>query len=96
MTPRELRDEIAVATANRRVQIARDVSLAWHMANFGIAAYVGTLPDLDALLRRVNAGPRKSSELNLEAALIGEQLGVPMRPISEAAKRALLKLSKES
>lgn len=95
MTPRELRDEIAVAAEKRRDDSVRDLSLAWHAASFGIAAYVGKLPELSTVIGWVTAP--KSERLTpaaqkAQVALLSEKLGIPIMPISEEAKQALLRM----
>ncbi len=95
MTPRELRDEVAVAEAMQRDESVRDLALAWHVATFGIAAYVGKLPELSTLVNRLRApapGRLTPEAQRTQVALLSEYMGVSMRPISEEAKQALLRM----
>lgn len=96
MTPRELRDEIASFGMRRKDDEIHALVLAWHVANYGNAAFGGTLPDLAVVLKRFGSQTRDPRELRLEGQLLAERMGVPVRPISEAAKRALLNLNRES
>lgn len=68
---------------------------AWHVATFGVAAYVGKLPDLRTILGRVKeppAGRLTPAAQRTQVALLSEYMGVSMRPISEEAKQALLRM----
>jgi hypothetical protein len=94
MTPRELRDEVASVGLRRKDDGARDLTLAWHAATFGVAAYVGKLPDLRVILSRVarSADRLTPAAQRTQVALLSEFIGVPMRPLSDEAKRALTRI----
>lgn len=81
------------AEERTRADVQRDMFLAWQTAAFVGSAFVGKLPDWNEVQNRLR--PRSAESLRLEAQLIAERIGVPVRPISEAAKRALMRL-KES
>lgn len=71
----------------------RDVFIAWQTAAFVGAAMVGKLSEWSEVLNRLR--PRTSASLKLEGALLAERIGVPLRPISEAAQRALMRLKEQ-
>lgn len=95
MTPLELRDEVASYSARQRDELAARVSSAWYVAMFGINAYVGQLPDLATLIGRLKTPqPERLSPAaqHTQVALLSEYTGIPMQPLSEAAKQALLRM----
>lgn len=93
MTPRELRDEIASVGLRRRDNSTRDLVSAWHVATFGIAAYVGKLPSLSKVLARLEGPKGQMSPDGLAAAM--KTVGIPGHPVSDAAMQAFLR-TKES
>lgn len=97
MTPREFARERRAAEQRLREDLAQDVAHAWYVANFGVAAYVGKLPDLKQVLLKLGISAKPSRKhVGQRAKLLAEEIGVPLKPISEAAKKALLKLHKRN
>lgn len=94
MTPRELRDEIAAVGRRRRDDHSKDLVLAWHVATFGVSAYVRKLPELGVILGRSERGAERLTPAaqRTQVALLSEFMGVPIRPLSPEAKRALARI----
>ncbi len=97
MTPREYWRELEAAAERSRQELRRDLFLAWQSASFIGAAFVGKLPAFAQVLARFQtvAEPLNPAQLRTQVAILSEKLGVPVLPLSEASKRALLKLGKE-
>lgn len=72
--------------------------LAWHVANYGMAGFNGSLPNLKDVIRRfgISADRLTPAAQRTQVALLSEYMGVEMQPLSDAARQALLRLNKES
>lgn len=96
MTPREYR--MAAAGAARRAQDTQIAALVtgWHTAAFVASASVGKLQDIGPIIARLRQSPERLSAAaqRTQVGMLSERLGVRMVPISDAAKRALVKLKK--
>ncbi len=90
MTPREFAREQGAARTRWKQEQQRDMFLAWQTAAFVGSAFVGKLPEWSEVANKI--APRSKESLHLEGALLAERIGVPLRPISEEAKRALMRL----
>lgn len=78
-----------------RDDAARGVAQAWQTAALVIQAYVGKLPPLQELIDRVTAPTVDRLTLaqrRTQMAMLSEFTGIQMQPMSEAAKRALMRL----
>jgi hypothetical protein len=56
----------------------RDVFLAWHIAVFGVRAYIGKLGDLDKYIKSDSPKPPKTPDQMLADLQALQAMGVPM------------------
>jgi hypothetical protein len=87
-----LRREFEIAVLRRRDTEERDVVLAWNTAAL---SRQDKLPSLESLLaqRPQSRTERKTAAAQrTELALLSERLGIPMQPLSDEAKQALMRL----
>lgn len=93
LTPREWGHEIAAAQLRWQDERERDLGLAWHTASFVLEGYVGKLPDLRTVIERTRVVRTMTpAAQRSQVAMLSERLGVPLVPISDAAKAALVRL----
>ncbi len=62
----------------RNIRAEQDISLAWHIAAFGMAAYAGKLKPLKKYLKPTEAPVLQSGEQMLEALESLKASGTPM------------------
>lgn len=94
MTPVEFRRELKAALMRQLDEYRRDITLAWHQANFAAAAMAGKLPSLakiDSQIDRLSQPKHKTVTMG-ELSALSEHLGVALRPLSPEAKAALERL----
>lgn len=90
MTPREYAREMDAARARSRHEHQRDLFLAWQTASFVGSAMVDKLPDFKSVMARLQWSD--GAPVSLKGALLADERGIPIRPISEEAKAALMRL----
>jgi hypothetical protein len=67
--------------------------LAWHGVSFYAEALAGKLPDLRAVIERTRTYRRKTGKAQrAQMAMWADFFGIPARPLSDAAKQALVRL----
>jgi hypothetical protein len=97
MSPLEFGRALAAYDAECREHYEAQIAQAWH----GVALYAqmtstGTLPPLSEILGRMQ--PReapsrpKVAQVKNELEVLSRQLGIPLRPMSEEAKRAFVRV----
>lgn len=90
MTPREYAREMDAARARSRQDYQRDLFAAWQTASFVGSALVGKLPDFKSVMARLQWSD--GVPVSVKGALLADEFGIPIRPISEEAKAALMRL----
>jgi hypothetical protein len=98
MSPLELGRELAAFDQNQREQFEAQIAQVWH----GVYLYAemtrtGSLPALADHLakmkpREVTTRPKAVAQLKNQLEFLSRDLGIPLRPISEEAKRAFVRV----
>jgi hypothetical protein len=93
MTPREFARELDAARALAHREHERSTFLAWQTAAFVGSAFAGKLQDWAQVAARI--APTPLARNRHVVAIFSDATGVPVRPISDAALKALERLKEQ-